>query len=820
MSNPEESNQNRPSILCRFYGQGKGCRAGDECKFLHIDAENPTDNSRGRVRGRGRGSGRGGKGRNTRREQPLSLRKTQIDDLLKTPKWTAKRLQSDSGETAFAVEVAPSDPEFPFDLSCLYLALVVPAVYPPKRTSDSVLEIQLANKDVPIGVKRNIEVGFAKHVRNKTNAAIEANTPEDIPSLVEYLQWLDANLESLMQQKPAPTIKFTLFGGNREATQLVESTETGSSKRIQQQPPPSRPPVRRPVPKPLVEASEADTSDSPSSASGLNPRRAMDIKQLERRFRSSFSILKDDDDTVIQLDIVPSDPDAKSFDIYKMTSTITIPARYPSVGASLKIDGNSVLGRKGKPSTWLLASGDRENYLDHICQNFGRHVAESPDTTLLHHLNWLDRWLVSIISEPLPTDASSQRVADAVHDPDSKHAAGTENESSSKPWIKTIAIEDAELPKDMSQLDLGLENDSCSSQSDSDEYKQEDPVDNVADDGNGHFFAKPDRRGTEIRFASAEMTNISMAYCSSLNITARCGRCKDTVEIKSIIPTASISGNNTSNTAKDNQVWKACDSCATIIGIRFRPDWMFSGTSTLGYLDCSGCAPVDLLPSKLTISCEECAMKDDDNEGSTKDNSITTRIGIATTLNCQHCFKRMSVSLEEPQFVRLMSGITLGGSRDSAVQISKEVERTRMAKISKKEELARLGVVPGEPLPKNGTCKHFSRSKRWLRFPCCGKTYPCVTCHDEKEDHDHEYAQNMLCGFCAKEQRINKAEKTGQCIACGGNVIKKVDPNHPFWQGGTGVRDQKRMSRKDPRKHQGRNKTIAQKNVATPKKIK
>ena len=32
----------------------------------------------------------------------------------------------------------------------------------------------------------------------------------------------------------------------------------------------------------------------------------------------------------------------------------------------------------------------------------------------------------------------------------------------------------------------------------------------------------------------------------------------------------------------------------------------------------------------------------------------------------------------------------------------------------------------GEPLPRHGVCKHYGRSQRWLRFPCCGKVCPRV----------------------------------------------------------------------------------------------
>lgn len=45
-------------------------------------------------------------------------------------------------------------------------------------------------------------------------------------------------------------------------------------------------------------------------------------------------------------------------------------------------------------------------------------------------------------------------------------------------------------------------------------------------------------------------------------------------------------------------------------------------------------------------------------------------------------------------------------------------------------------------------CMFFSNQ----RFPCCGKAYPCDICHDEKEDHEMQFAKKMICGVCSKEQ--------------------------------------------------------------------
>ena len=65
-----------------------------------------------------------------------------------------------------------------------------------------------------------------------------------------------------------------------------------------------------------------------------------------------------------------------------------------------------------------------------------------------------------------------------------------------------------------------------------------------------------------------------------------------------------------------------------------------------------------------------------------------------------------------------------------------------------KDPLIRIG----QPLPDYGTCKHYKKSFRWMRFPCCGKCYPCDHCHEENEEHEMELANRMICGFCAKEQ--------------------------------------------------------------------
>ena len=47
-----------------------------------------------------------------------------------------------------------------------------------------------------------------------------------------------------------------------------------------------------------------------------------------------------------------------------------------------------------------------------------------------------------------------------------------------------------------------------------------------------------------------------------------------------------------------------------------------------------------------------------------------------------------------------------------------------------------------------------------LRFPCCGRAYPCDVCHDEDQDHPMELATRMICGYCAKEQVSYRLDTT------------------------------------------------------------
>lgn len=121
------------------------------------------------------------------------------------------------------------------------------------------------------------------------------------------------------------------------------------------------------------------------------------------------------------------------------------------------------------------------------------------------------------------------------------------------------------------------------------------------------------------------------------------------------------------------------------------------------------------------------------------------------------------------------------------------------SKSSKAKNNKNVNLKVGEPLANNGSCQHYKKSFKWYRFPCCGMAFPCDSCHDDQSDHKFTWANRYICGWCSREHNI------GRSCECNQQTLK----NSAFWEGGKGMRDQQRMSKKDNKKYRNVTKTIA-----------
>ena len=110
-------------------------------------------------------------------------------------------------------------------------------------------------------------------------------------------------------------------------------------------------------------------------------------------------------------------------------------------------------------------------------------------------------------------------------------------------------------------------------------------------------------------------------------------------------------------------------------------------------------------------------------------------------------------------------------------------------------------IKEGQLLPNNGACDHFKKSYRWLRFPCCGKAWPCPICHELSGCDGGSMgvlANRMICGKCSHEQNYANSA----CDACKFHMGKSKGGG-AHWNGGGGNRDTSTLSRKDHRKNKG-----------------
>eukprot|EP00050_Salpingoeca_kvevrii_P018921 m.80095 g.80095 ORF g.80095 m.80095 type:complete len:292 (-) comp8198_c2_seq1:19-894(-) len=223
-----------------------------------------------------------------------------------------------------------------------------------------------------------------------------------------------------------------------------------------------------------------------------------------------------------------------------------------------------------------------------------------------------------------------------------------------------------------------------------------------------------------------------------------------------------------------------CRKCTTILDFSFRPCIMHQGNSILGHIDTSADAGVlDLVSLALRVSCMGCS----DVYTLSK---VTRRARVEKS--CFECHEKMAFQAQSFQ-ITVLDG--------NAVTAAYGPGATRSGGSKKTKNRHQPEIVEGQPLPKNGACDHYSKSLRWLRFPCCGVAYPCVLCHQLSDcPHENTLANRMICGKCSREQN----DSSKPCAFCGFHMGRK---NIAHWEGGQGARNTAALSKKDSRKNKG-----------------
>jgi len=439
--------------------------------------------------------------------------------------------------------MTPSDPDFPYDIEALECMLLVPQTYPRAGKPS----LRALNKDIPRGFQINIERGFD---------TICSASPE--ATLLGLMNRLDKQLEIILAGEMAETVKVVVHKG-------PPSRIIGAVKPEPEDVAPVSPPAPIIVAKPKA---PVFTSQQKEEAKA---KRQANTRQLEARLGrlSSFAKSADGFSYTIPLDSPKRSTWPSEIQLLR-SFTLLLPELYPLEPSTIMLDSESPAARN-------------------VERSFESRSAAGLDSTLMQQINYLtlhikdmsvDTAKDDIATPSAPAEKALSGVSAVDQAPEMSQAQHDTLDDRSH--IKVI-------PRPP-EWDVKA-TDSDSESSDEGEYSYD-----SGDETEGSAIAEevaqasgaPVERGVLLSFPQLELHSIELMELTTLNITVKCERCKDTMDVLRL-------RNNVTGEAA-NMRDETCKKCASGLAVGFRADLMHAGSVRAGYLDMDGCTVTDMLP--------------------------------------------------------------------------------------------------------------------------------------------------------------------------------------------------------------------------------
>ncbi|KAJ5646751.1 hypothetical protein N7490_003123 [Penicillium lividum] len=762
---------------CRYFASKKGCRAGAECPYIHASPTNdqsvtsanqqsespaPVNNDQNLDRNIGTGASQtaisSGPSKQVttlshaaQPQRPVSKaeqkdpREFQLNQLRR--RFQPKEM-TDSNGSILEFGLAPSDPDFPFELDKLQCFLHVPKSYPDKGRPT----LKVTNPEMEAAYQANVARGFNDIVdfTLRTNGR---------GVLLSWLNSLDKQLEKLLTTlERGPKLTFVANLGTGTASKGPAQTNPGPKRQVELPVLPKAVPVNAAKPVTPLKPPVTKITYTAEQKYQAEKRRSTEAKQLEARLGRLPLFQKRSDNSFV-IPIQPNKKDRLPGQLQALkTVKLLVPHLYPLENSTIEIQGVD------SPEARSVENG------------FAEWVAKNSQLNLVSQINYLASNMHNFAKTPLPEVAeySQHEYPQATIDIVSAEQDVSPEKESSNP---VEGVEDPDRPHlhviprpmEWSLPDHTNEEDETDDSS-FEEDSEEDEED--SSDGGAPVPVATDTpgRGVALSFPFLELYGIELLELIYLAITIKCERCKESMDIKNV-------PNITD--PKNSPKVESCRKCANSMSIGFRKQLMHSHANRAGYLDLDGCTIVDLLPSNFIPTCSECSTP-------YHAPGVSAVRGESSMAMCRHCHKKMVFKMPEVKFLIVGTAAVSSRSGLSLKRKPKEV----------------LGIVAGQELPRRGRCQHYAKSFRWFRFSCCAKVFPCDKCHDAETDHPNEHANRMICGFCSREQHF-RPENCGTCRAV---LVGKAGSG--FWEGGKGTRNRALMSRKDPRKYKRQGSTV------------
>lgn len=665
----------------------------------------------------------------------LSKREQQIQQLRRAfPDLTC----DDHDLTKFRMKLVPTDPEFAFDIQALDFNLYVPLTYPnkPRRdgtvaTSSEYPMIIVLNDDIPKGFSANVDIGFK---------ALAEKFTQNNKTLLDMINALDRELEGFLKQEKRATIKIVKSNKPKiSSPSIQESTSASDSSSI----------------------FKIDTPPKVFVPPEVRKERQAQIDKLKHALGKSavWGVSSDDLEDVLRISVSVKDPlELPSQMKGQLEFNLHIPKSYgisdscfiifPSIidGFSSSIIEDNFNKFLRAHTSWKLFSV--VNYLACRINQLKREDYELPES--------------EVIVEPV-SEKIERPIVSKVHDEEIQDKAR-----------KVLSLLKNPKNQDVnSDSSIDTQEPTEAEPSDSEEA---DETSNIDEGENESFLEiKPiEPRGIALYSPGITLINIGILECNIVNLVVVCDKCSTQNDMFNI-----ISGPY----GRDSKPFAStCTKCKSILACAFQKTLVKQITdedssTVLGYLDVSGCTPVQVLGGSFVPTCGNCT--------SSNSETVFKRLETGRTafLNCKSCKIRMGLKFGSDGYkFTTISDDKLSEDRINGVRIHKHDAAKQ-----------KLGLTSGQPLPDDGRCTHFRKSTRWFRFACCGKVYPCEKCHDLESNHPYEYGTRVICGMCSREQSISNT-----CAYCRHKFENKG--NTGFWEGGKGTRDPTKLNRNDTRK--------------------
>ncbi|MCJ1463830.1 hypothetical protein MMC07_002439 [Pseudocyphellaria aurata] len=605
----------KKQILCRYFATKNGCRAGHACAFVHdqsrlhwaIDTPQPKDRRQHKPLVHGPSASP----QPSRQyvaplveddrvvQKPISS--AQADDPREFQMRQVRRRFSpienaEDGGTSLAFHMAPSDPDFPFEMAGLECVLHVPDTYPSSGTPS----LDVRNKEMGRCYQINVERGFRRLAEMSPQA-----------TLLSLMNSLDKQLESLLTAPKAETVTIVpnvtadRGKGKHGATLSAPST------------------VSDIVASPVGEVRKPPTIYTSEQRTAAEARRSAEIHQLKARLGRLPLFLESPDGIAYTIPLQPRNPG-------------DLPAQLQSVKA-VKLFV-SLLYPLQHCRVELL--GVAREAASHTENAFERRAQENPARTLIGNVNYLAQQMHTLATELQDESTTEKDDFPAITELEIKEpqvsSQGPANsfEQDDRDHIKIIP-RPPEWARDDEEDDHSDDSDDFDS---ADEFIDEVEEDSALGKTTESSSTAPER-GISLSFPSLELYGIEILELVALCITIKCERCKDVMDV------SSLRSNNVQAHASGARS-ETCKKCASPLSIGYRRGLMHANSFRAGHLDLDGCTVVDLLPSNFIPTCSECSTV-------YPAPGIVSVRGESSMAFCRECHRKMSFKVPEVKFLQV-----------------------------------------------------------------------------------------------------------------------------------------------------------------------